>query len=108
MKPLNTTRIRTVLKQERLKKGLSAQVLADRVGVSKTTIYRYENGDIKKMPMQVLTKLAQQLNISPEFIAGYQVDLHQMDHTDPIHQITMIATQLTYERQQQVANFAKE
>lgn len=63
-------KIREALYEARINKGLSAEKLAQLVGVSKTTIYRYEKGQIEKMPMQILTKLASVLNISPAFIAG--------------------------------------
>lgn len=63
-------KIREALYKARINKGLSAEKLAQLVGVSKTTIYRYEKGQIEKMPMQILTKLASVLNISPAFIAG--------------------------------------
>lgn len=63
-------KIREALYKARINKGLSAKKLAQLVGVSKTTIYRYEKGQIEKMPMQILTKLASVLNISPAFIAG--------------------------------------
>lgn len=70
---MDTTKIRKIRKalyKARISKGLSAEKLAKLVGVSKTTIYRYEKGQIEKMPMQILTKLAKVLNISPAFIAG--------------------------------------
>lgn len=70
---MDTTKIRKIreaLYKARISKGLSAEKLAKLVGVSKTTIYRYEKGQIEKMPMQILTKLAKVLNISPAFIAG--------------------------------------
>lgn len=70
---MDTTKIRKIreaLYKARISKGLSAEKLAKLVGVSKTTIYRYEKGQIEKMPMQIVTKLAKVLNISPAFIAG--------------------------------------
>ncbi|WP_225422753.1 helix-turn-helix domain-containing protein [Lacticaseibacillus suibinensis] len=67
-------RIRAVLKQRRINAGLSAEELAKRIGVSKTTIYRYESGEIEKMPVNVLNKLANELNINPFFVLGIDDD----------------------------------
>ena len=65
-----TSKIRKALYNARTSKGMSADTLAKLVGVSKTTIYRYEKGEIEKMPMQTLSKLSNVLGISPAFIAG--------------------------------------
>lgn len=65
-----TNKIRKALYNARTSKGMSADTLAKLVGVSKTTIYRYEKGEIEKMPMQTLSKLSNVLGISPAFIAG--------------------------------------
>ncbi len=49
---------REKIKQMRKRLGISAQILAERIGVSKATLYRYESGDIEKIPMHVLEKIA--------------------------------------------------
>ena len=43
---------------------ISAQTLADSIGVSKATLYRYENGEIEKIPANVLSKIAKELGCS--------------------------------------------
>lgn len=68
---MNSDNIRRVLKEKRQEKGLSAEKLGKIVGVDKTTIYRYEKGQIKKMPFNVLNKLADTLEINPAFISGF-------------------------------------
>ena len=42
------------MKQQRKKIGLSAERVADALGVSPATIYRYEKGDIEKVPGDIL------------------------------------------------------
>lgn len=49
---------REKIKQMRKRLGISAQILAERIGVSKATLYRYESGGIEKIPMHVLEKIA--------------------------------------------------
>ena len=65
-----TNKIRKALYNARTSKGMLADTLAKLVGVSKTTIYGYEKGEIEKMPMQTLSKLSNVLGISSAFIAG--------------------------------------
>jgi transcriptional regulator with XRE-family HTH domain len=39
--------------------------LADKIGKSRATVYRYENGGIEKLPSSVLVPLALALNTTP-------------------------------------------
>lgn len=56
------------MKSRRKQLGFSAEYVADKLGCSPSTIYRYENGDIEKMPLDVLAPLASILLVSPEFL----------------------------------------
>ena len=56
------------MKSRRKQLGFSAEYVADKLGCSPSTIYRYENGDIEKMPLDVLTPLAAILLVSPEYL----------------------------------------
>ena len=42
------------IKQRRIELKISADELADKIGKSRATVYRYENGDIENMPTTVL------------------------------------------------------
>ena len=42
------------MKERRKSLGISAEYVAEKLGVSPATIYRYEKGDIEKMPGNVL------------------------------------------------------
>ncbi|PAK78684.1 helix-turn-helix domain-containing protein [Lentilactobacillus parakefiri] len=105
MNSLNTTQIRDLLKQQRLNKHLSAQVLVNHVGVSKTTIYRYENGDINKIPLQILAKLVQELDLSSAFLAGYPTNAQTADE-GCLQRIIITVQKLSPDRQKTVAEFA--
>ena len=54
-----------MIKQRRVEKGLSLMDIATHCEVSKATVARWENGDIKHMKRDKIEKLAQILNISP-------------------------------------------
>ena len=58
------------IKQRRLALGLSADQLGERIGKDRATIYRYENNDIKKMPISILGPLANALNVTESWLMG--------------------------------------
>lgn len=57
-------RARTFLREWRLKRGMSQQELADKVGVNKSTIYRFENGHGRAN--EVWFRILKALNIAPD------------------------------------------
>ncbi len=63
------------LKQKRKEENLTADYVAKKIGVAKSTLYRYENGDIDKMPIQILQKIAKIYNTSPISLIGYEDEL---------------------------------
>lgn len=79
-------RIGQMIKNKRKSRSLSADELAKMVGVNRATIYRYENGDIWKMPAAVLIPLAKALGLQPtDLLPGRESDaLHVPSHEYPI------------------------
>ncbi|MCD7797345.1 MAG: helix-turn-helix domain-containing protein [Clostridiales bacterium] len=71
------------IKQRRKEIGLSAEQVAERLGVSPATIYRYENKNIKKFPSDILKPLADILMTTPEALIGW-------DKTDEIKNLVPI------------------
>lgn len=61
-------RIRTMRKEQ----GLSIDELAYRLGKNRTTVYRYENGDIENLPLGILDSLANALNTTPAYLMGWE------------------------------------
>lgn len=62
------------IKSRRKELKISADTLAERVGVSRSTIFRYEKGDIEKVGPEVLKKISETLNISPADLMGWEND----------------------------------
>lgn len=60
------------IKKRRKELGINAADLAKFVGVSESTIFRYEKGDIEKMPTTVLEKIAKKLRTSPGYLMGWE------------------------------------
>lgn len=59
------------IKQARLALGYSAEQVAAFLHVSPATIYRYENGDISKLPSKHIKPLAEFLCVTPEYLMGW-------------------------------------
>lgn len=60
------------MKKRRKEIGFSAEKVAERLGVSPATIYRYEKGDIEKVPVDSLTELAKILQTTPAYLMGWE------------------------------------
>ena len=59
-------RIRDIRKS----KKLSVDYIARELGVSKTTIYRYEDSSIEKIPVSIFDKLCELLDVTPAELMG--------------------------------------
>lgn len=58
------------IKKIRKQKKISAEDLAKLLNVSVSTVYRYENSSIEKIPVQVFEKIAKALDISTAELMG--------------------------------------
>ena len=65
----NTYNFGQRLKQIRLSRGISQAALANKINVSKETIYRYEN-NIKEPSLQTVVRLAQFFETSVDALVG--------------------------------------
>jgi len=59
------------IKSCRIQKGLTLEELAQKVGVSRQTIQRYESGVISNIPSDNIEKMANALDISPGNLMGW-------------------------------------
>ena len=59
------------IKLLRTKRGMSIDDLAERLGKNRTTVYRYENGDIENLPLGILNPLADALDTTPGYLMGW-------------------------------------
>ena len=60
------------MKQRREELGMSYQALSDKVGISKSTLQRYETGSIKNMPVDKLEEISDALRVSPAYLMGWE------------------------------------
>ena len=59
------------MKNRREELNMSYQALSDKVGISKSTLQRYETGYIKNMPIDKLEDIAKALCVSPSYLMGW-------------------------------------
>lgn len=60
------------MKLRRKELGLSAETVAECLGVSPATVYRYEKGDIEKLPGDILPTLSKILQTTPAYLMGWE------------------------------------
>ena len=60
------------LKAARLRAGMTLDDIAQKVGVSRQTIQRYESGVIQNIPSDNIEKMAKALNVSPGVLMGWE------------------------------------
>ncbi len=58
------------IKKIRTEKKIPVDYLAKELGVSKTTIYRYEDSTIEKIPLRIFDRLCILLEVSPAQLMG--------------------------------------
>ena len=61
------------IREIRTQQGLSIDDLAYKLGKNRTTIYRYESGDIENLPLGILDSLANALNTTPARLMGWEM-----------------------------------
>lgn len=66
------------IKDLRLKNHYTMEKLADMIGVSKSTIAKWENGYIDNMRQDNIIKLAEVFGVSPTYIMGYMESTDEM------------------------------
>lgn len=59
-----------IIKKARLEKGYTQEELADRVGVKKSAVAKWENGRVSEIKRSNLKKLADSLDIKPTDLLG--------------------------------------
>lgn len=62
------------IKKIRKERGIPVECIAEQLGVSVSTIYRYENTAIEKIPVHLFDKLCVILGTTPAVLMGNEVD----------------------------------
>jgi repressor LexA len=59
------------IKERRKYLKMSADELGKRLGKDRSTIYRYEKGDIENLPLDILEPIAEALETTPQYLMGW-------------------------------------
>lgn len=62
------------IKKIRTEKKISVDYIAKNLNVSKTTVYRYEDSSIEKIPVSCFNKLCEILNVTPAELMGNTIE----------------------------------
>ncbi|AYV93561.1 helix-turn-helix domain-containing protein [Fusobacterium necrophorum subsp. funduliforme] len=68
------------LKEKRLQLGLTLEEVGKIVGVAKSTVRKWETGDIENMKKDKIVLLAKALHVSPAFIMGLEDEYNNNFH----------------------------
>ena len=98
------------IKQARTALGYSAEQVAAFLQVSPATVYRYENGDISKLPSKFIKPLAEFLCVTPEYLMGWSdesVPVQDQPKNDEIRLLIRGLNKLSPEQVEQAKNVMK-
>lgn len=93
------------IKLRRKELGLSAEKVAEELGVSPATIYRYEKKDIKKFPTEILEPLSKVLRTTPAYLMGWADDVSNYTDAELDRQIIEVFNRLSEEKQKQALDY---
>ena len=67
------------IKSRRIELNLTLEQVGDLVGVGKSTVRKWETGDIENMKRDKIVKLAKALRVSPSYIMGIEDEQPQLE-----------------------------
>ncbi|PTH12845.1 LexA family protein [Staphylococcus auricularis] len=78
------------IKSRRKELNLTLEQVGDLVGVGKSTVRKWETGDIENMKRDKIVKLAKALKVSPSYIMGIDEEQPQLE-TLPVKKIPVVS-----------------
>ena len=93
------------IKTRRKELGMSAEQIADIIGTSPATIYRYESNYITKMGVDKLTPIAKALHVSEAYLMGWTDDVSWLPNDE---KLLSVIHQLSPEAQEKVLEYAED
>lgn len=76
MKQIIFEKVGNRLKQAREENNITLEEAGLKVGVHKSTVLRWENGETEKIKLPILEALADYYNVNPVWLMGYDVNKH--------------------------------
>lgn len=78
------------LKELREERNLSQTEVANKIGITKQNLYKYENGIIENIPIDKIEALANFYDVSPSLIMGWSDNLENIPGIIPLKKIKRI------------------
>ena len=78
---LSNTEIGARIEKRRLSLGLTMDDIASRIGVAKSTVQRYEKGQISRIKLPVIESIASALGVNPDWLIGNTDDPTRNDQS---------------------------
>ena len=97
------------IKEVRNKLGSFQVYFADKINVSKQTLYKYENNIISNIPSDKIEAIAKYLSISPAYLMGWEND-NGISSDIPDENLIILnrnAKKLTPEKRKQLLDMAR-
>lgn len=71
------------IKALRIQQGLTLEEVGERVGVGKSTVRKWENGQIANMRRDKIALVAHALNVTPSYLMGWTDEPHPAEKEKP-------------------------
>lgn len=65
------------IKKRRKELRMSADTLAELLGKNRSTVYRYEAGEIENLPLDILEPIARALKTTPAYLMGWADEIEK-------------------------------
>jgi repressor LexA len=101
--------VHEIIKERRESLGYSLNELAEKIGVNRSTVMRWENGDIENMKRDKIVSLSEALKISPAVIMGWE-DIEEpkvAKVSDTVKDINTLASQIDQSSQERLLAYAQ-
>ena len=72
------------LKEARDDKNVSAKELAEHLGINKSTIHRYETGELKGVKTITIKAIAEYLKVNPDYLIGATDNKHTVKEAEDL------------------------
>lgn len=86
-------------------RGLSMQELGDLLGVTRTTVQRYESGQIHNIDVKTIMKLSKALDCTPAQLAGWES--FPATNNERLNELCDLCTNLEPNKLQTIIDMAK-
>lgn len=98
------------IRDRRKELGLTADALADVIGVSRSTMFRYESGYIEKMPMNNLVPIARALHTTVGYLMGWEDEKEMptlLNESGPVSEVMKLFESLPEAQKLEAANYLR-